>query len=119
MAIGNIWLGSLVDHTIVSSGNLVANSYLITSTSLSVAQAVYGVGIAISGACTEQMLVTYRPVSGANYSMTVYNTSTSGQANIFYRPSPPMFLFPGDTVSVIVKNTQTTGGVYGFITTMY
>lgn len=119
MTVGNIWLGSLVEHTIIASGDLVANSYIITTTSLSTPAAFYGAGVTMSGASTNLVFITLTPAAGANYSMTVFNTSTSGQNDIFYRPDPPLFVFPGDSINLMVKNTNATGGVYGFITLMY
>jgi len=119
MSVGNLWLGTIVGHTIISSGNLAANSYNMTTTSLSTPAFLYEAGVTISGACTNYVIITLTPAAGNQYSNTIYSGSTSGLANIYYRPTPPVYLFPGDTVTLAVKNTNATGGVYGSIKLMY
>lgn len=119
MSIGNIWLGSVVGHTIAASGDLTVNSFNMSTTSLSTPGVLAYVSANVSGNMANTMNVTYTPAAGSSYAHVLVRKSMSGLSSYFYRPCPPLFIFPGDSVTLNVSNATATGGIYGSITLLY
>jgi len=119
MSVGNVWLGSLVNHTIAASGDLTVSSFAITTTALSTPAVLVYASVNLSGSMSNTAYVTYSPAAGVNYSQTLKQQALGGLTSYFYQPSPPMYVFPGDTITLKVTNTTALGGVYGSITLLY
>jgi hypothetical protein len=67
----------------------------------------------------ETLTVTLKPAAGSGYEVTLYTVSTNGQTSITYFPSRPLFLYPGDTVTLNITNNNHTGSAAVTMTILY
>ena len=119
MSVGNIWLGSVVNNTVVSSGDLTVSSYVMTTTSLSTPAVLNYASVQLSGSMSNTAYVTYTPAAGTYYSQTLAQQALGGLTSYIYRPNPPFYIMPGDTITLKVTNPTALGGVYGSISVLY
>lgn len=118
MAIGNAWLGSLVVQSTNNSQSLAANSMVMTSPVLSVASTIDWMTVKLASQ-TETITIALTPAAGTAYSTIVFAAETSGHSSFFWQPDRPMFLAPGDYVTLRVTNVGLSGTVYANMLTLY
>jgi hypothetical protein len=120
MAIGNEWLGSLVDGAITDSQNLLTSSMVVNSPALTNASVVDYISLSLDQAMTELVTINLMPSAGAGFTAPIYQTTTSGKAGVFYRfEGRPMFLGAGDRIQVHATNTQISGNVHCYVMQLY
>jgi hypothetical protein len=118
MTIGNAWLGGLVLQSTNDSQDLSTNSFVITTPVLSVASTVDWATIRLADA-TENITISVTPAAGATFSTIIWAAETSGHSAFFWQPDRPMFLAPGDYLTIRVTNDGLSGTVYGNLLTLY
>jgi hypothetical protein len=118
MSIGNAWLGSLVMQSIDNTQDLATGSFTMTTPVLSVASTVDWATVRIADT-SEVIYISLTPAAGAAYSTIVWQAETSGHSAFFWQPDRPLFLAPGDYLTVRVTNDNTSGTVYGNMLTLY
>lgn len=110
MTLGNVWLGSMVVSTVSGSQSLATASLNVVSTVQNVASVCDWVSIASVGAkASDVVQISVKPVEGTAYSTVMYSATLTGVSSVFWQPTRPLFLYPGDTVNVRVTNASTTG----------
>ena len=110
MTLGNVWLGSMLVSTVSGSQALASNSANIVSTVQNVASVADWVAVANVGTkCSDVVQISVRPVEGTAYSTVIYSATLTGVASVFYQPTRPLFLYPGDAVTVHISNAGATG----------
>lgn len=110
MTIGNVWLGSMVLATVSGSQELATNSANIITTVQSVASVCDWVSVAnVASKASDVVQVSISPVEGTAFSTVIYSGTLTGNASVFYQPTRPLFLYPGDTVVVHIPNAGLTG----------
>jgi len=118
MAVGNIWLGSVVAGQPTGSQNLATNSFNLTVGALSVPSVVDQVMVKIAAACTETLTISKVPAAGTAYSTVVYAVNTSGHTSFFWQPDRPIFQYPGDYLRINVSNGNLSGQIYAAVVTI-
>lgn len=112
MTIGNVWLGSMVLFTASDSQMLSVNSANVTSVIQAAASVCDWVSVANVGSKASDILkISIVPVEGTAYCAQMYSTTLTGVASVFWQPTRPLFLYPGDQVKVHVSNAGLTGTV--------
>lgn len=112
MTIGNIWLGSMVLATVSGEQSLATNSANVVSTVQNVASVCDWVSVANVGTKASDILqISVTPVEGTAYSTVMYSATLTGVGTVFFQPTRPLFLYPGDTVVAHVSNAGATGTV--------
>ena len=120
MTIGNVWLGSMQMDSYAVTQNFSQNTNPLTlSNTLYTVPAVLDRITAKVTNLNETLTVKLRPAAGADYEVTLYTTSTNGQTSIVYIPSRPLFLYPGDTVTLTITNNNHTGSAAVTMTILY
>lgn len=113
MSLGNVWLGSMIVSAVDGSQSLATNSLNVASvlqTVVSVADWVSVANVASHASATVQISMT--PVEGTAYSTVLYSGTLTGVAGVFYQPTRPLFLYPGDAITVhIPQGTTGTANV--------
>ena len=110
MTIANVWLGSMILATVSGSQSLATNSLVVVSTVQNAASVCDWVAISNVGASASDIAtVSVTPVEGTSYSTVIYSGTLTDVTSLFYQPTRPLFLYPGDTVTVRVTNASTTG----------
>ena len=112
MTLGNVWLGSMIVSTVGGSQMLASNSANIISTVQNVASVMDWVAVANTASkASDVVQISMSPVDGTSYSTVMYSASLTGTASVFWQPTRPLFLYPGDAVTVHVSNAGATGTV--------
>lgn len=112
MTIANVWLGSMVLSTVSGSESLATNSANVTTVVQAAASVVDWVSVANVGTKASDILqISITPVEGTAYSTVIHSSTLTGVASVFYQPTRPLFLYPGDTVVAHVSNAGLTGTV--------
>ncbi len=110
MSIGNVWLGSLIVSTVSGSQSLATNSCVVQSVIQTVASICDWVAVANVGTkASDVVQISVSPVEGTAYCAVIYSGTLTGQPSLFYQPTRPLYLYPGDTVVARVANASTTG----------
>jgi hypothetical protein len=117
-AIGNAWLGGLIIQSTNDSQDLSINSMTITSPVLSVPSTLDWITVRVADQ-TELVTISVTPAAGASYSTIMFVAETSGHSAFFWQPDRPMFLAPGDYVTLRVSNAGLSGVVYANMLTLY
>ena len=108
MTLGNVWLGSMIVNTVSGSQSLATNSLTVASVVQNVASVMDWVAVSNPGSkasATVQVSVT--PVEGTAFCSIIYSGTLTGVASVFYQPTRPLFLYPGDAVTVHVPQGTT------------
>lgn len=112
MTIGNVWLGSMILATVSGSQELASNSANVASPTQTVASVCDWVAVHNVGTKASDILqISVTPVEGTAYSTVVLSATLTGVANVFYQPTRPLFLYPGDAVTVHVSQAGATGTI--------
>lgn len=112
MTIGNVWLGSMILSTVSTSQELSTNSANVVTTIQAAASVMDWISVANVGAKASDILqVSVCPVEGTAYSTVMYSATLTGVTSIFWQPTRPLFLVPGDKVTAHVSNAGATGTV--------
>lgn len=112
MTVGNIWLGSMVLFTASDSQELATNSANVTSVIQAAASVADWVAVANVGAKASDILqISVCPVEGTAYCTVIHSATLTGVTSVFYQPTRPLFLYPGDQLKVHVSNAGLTGTV--------
>lgn len=112
MTLGNVWLGSMVLATVSGSQALASNSANIVSTVQNAASVADWVAVSNVGTKASDIVqISVSPVEGTAYSTVIYSATLTGVGSLFYQPTRPLFLYPGDKVTVHVSNAGLTGTV--------
>ena len=110
MTIGNVWLGSMIVSTVTGSQSLATNSLTVVSVVQNVASVCDWVSVAsVGGKASSVVQISVTPIEGTSYSTVIYSGTLTGVKGVFYQPTRPLFLYPGDAVTVYIPNTATTG----------
>ena len=118
MTLANTWLGSIILTPVTGNQNLASGSMNLASVVYSVPAVLDRVAVKIGAACTENLTISLSPYVGTAYSTVMYAANTSGQTSIFWQPTRPLYLYPGDVVNLNVTNTGLSGQVYGYLLTL-
>ena len=120
MTIGNVWLGSMqMDNYAVTqdfSQNL--NPFTLSNTLYTVPAVLNRILAKVTN-LNETLTVTLKPAAGSDYQVKLFTVSTNGQTSVIYFPSPLLFLYPGDTVTVNITNNNHTGSAGVTMTILY
>lgn len=112
MTIGNVWLGSMVLMPVSGNQALASNSANIVSTIQAAASVCDWVSVVnVGGKASDILQISVSPVEGTAYSTVIYSATLTGVTNVFYQPTRPLFLYPGDSVVVHVSQAGATGTV--------
>ena len=110
MTIGNVWLGSMVVSTVSGSQSLATNSLNVASVVQNVASVCDWVSVAsVGGKASSVVQISVTPVEGTSYSTVIYSGTLTGVNGMFYQPTRPLFLYPGDAVTVHIPMGANTG----------
>jgi hypothetical protein len=110
LSLGNVWLGSMIVNTVSGSQSLATNSLTVASVIQSVASVCDWVAVSSPGSKASSVVqVSVTPVEGTAYCSVIYSGTLTGVASVFYQPTRPLFLYPGDAVTVYVPNSALTG----------
>ena len=108
MSLGNVWLGSMIVSTVSASQSLATNSANVVSTIQNVASVCDWVAVANPGSKASAIVqISVTPVEGTAYCSVIYSGTLTGVASVFYQPTRPLFLYPGDAVTVHVPQGTT------------
>lgn len=120
MTIGNVWLGSMqMDSYAVTQDFSQNTDPLSLSNILYTVPAVLDRITAKVTNLDETLTVTLKPAAGSDYEVTLYTGSTSGETEFALFPNRPLFLYPGDTVTVNITNNNHTGSAAVTMTILY
>ncbi len=112
MTIGNVWLGSLVLFTASDSQMLSVDSANVTSVIQAAASVLDWVSVANVGTKASDVLqISICPVEGTAYCTIIHSATLTGVTSVFYQPTRPLFLYPGDQIKAHVSNAGATGTV--------
>ena len=113
MTLGNVWLGSMIVSTVNGSQSLATNSLNVVSTVQNVASVCDWVSVSnVASKASAIVQISMTPVEGTAYSTVLYSGTLTGVAGAFYQPTRPLFLYPGDAVTVhIPQGTTGTANV--------
>lgn len=112
MTIANVWLGQMILFTASDSQELATNSANVTSVIQNAASVLDWVSVANVGTKASDILqISVAPVEGTAYCTVIHSATLTGVTSVFYQPTRPLFLYPGDSVKVHVSNAGLTGTV--------
>jgi hypothetical protein len=120
VTIGNVWLGSMQMDSYAATQDFSQNlnPFTLSNTLYTVPAVLDRITVKVTN-LNETLTVTLKPAAGSDYQVTLYTASTNGQISIIYFPSRPLFLYPGDTVTVNITNNNHTGSAGVTMTILY
>jgi hypothetical protein len=120
VTIGNVWLGSMQMDTYAATQDFSQNTnpFTLSNTLYTVPSVLDRVTVKLTN-LDEMMTVKLKPAAGSDYEVVIFTATTGGKSSIIYLPTRPIFLYPGDTVTLNITNNNHTGFAAATMTILY